>query len=195
MRRFVILSFLILFLSVVSLLNCNTVEAKQALIVVFKGFVEMPYYDTRSVLMNKGVKVIVASSSVDPMPGYTKKLTVKPDILLRQVRIADYNAIVFLGGDRYPRDNTDAIRIAGEGGSKGKVLAAMGHAAFTLIKADLLKGKKIATNLDNFWVQKAGAIKSSAPVERDGKIITETIWTASQQFAETIAAALTARPR
>jgi putative intracellular protease/amidase len=195
MRRFMILSFLILFLSVVGLLNCNTVEAKQALIVVFKGFVEMPYYDTRTVLMNKGVKVIVASSSVDPLPGYTKKLTVKPDILLRQVRIADYNAIVFLGGDRYPGDNTDAIRIAKEGGSEGKVLAAMGHAAFTLIKADLLKGKKIATNLDNFWVQKAGAIKSSAPVERDGKIITGTIWTASQQFAETIAAVLTARPR
>ena len=64
----------------------------------------------------------------------------KPDILLRQVRIADYNAIVFLGGDRYPRDNTDAIRIAGEGGSEGKVLAAMGHAAFTLIKADMKWG-------------------------------------------------------
>jgi len=193
MRRFMILSFLVLFLSLVGLLNCNTVEAKQALLVIFKGFGEPGYSETRSILENKGVKVIVASSSVDPLPGHDKKLTVKPDMLLSQVRTTEYDAIVFIGGYPYPGDNADAIRIAKEGASEGKILAANGSGAFPLIKADLLKGKKIATNIDDFWVQKAGATKSSAPVERDGIIITgtvATIGTVSQQFAETIAAAL-----
>jgi putative intracellular protease/amidase len=192
MRRFMILSFLVLFLSSVGLFNCNTVEAKQALLVIFKGFGERAYSETRSILENKGVKVIVASSSVEPMPGYDNKLTVKPDMLLSQVRTTEYDAIVFIGASRYEGDNADAIRIAKEGASGGKVLAAISSGAFTLIKADLLKGKKIATNIDDFWVQKAGATKSSAPVERDGIIITGTYGTVSQQFAETIAAALTA---
>jgi putative intracellular protease/amidase len=191
MRRFMILSFLVLFLSSVGLFNCNTVEAKQALIVIFEWFGETPYSETRSILENKGVKVIVASSSVEPMSGHEKKLTVKPDMLLSQVRTAEYDAIVFIGGGRYPGDNADAVRIAKEGASGGKVLASYASGTFTLIKADVLKGKKIATGTDDIWVQKAGATRSSAPVERDGIIITGTIGNA-QQFAETIAAALTA---
>jgi putative intracellular protease/amidase len=99
---------------------------------------------------------------------------------------------VFIGASRYEGDNADAIRIAKEGASEGKLLAAIGSGAFTLVKADLLKGKKIATSIDDFWVQKAGATKSSALVERDGIIITGAIGTVSQQFAEIIAAALTA---
>ena len=195
MRRFIISNVLVLFLSLVGLFNCNTVEAKQALLVIFKGFGEPYYSNTRSILENKGVKVIVASSSVEPLPGYDKKLTVKPDMLLSQVRTTEYDAIVFIGGYPYPGDNVDAIRIAKEGASEGKILAAISWGAFTLIKADLLKGKKIATNVEDFWVQKAGATKSSAPVERDGMIITGTYGrpeTVPQQFAETIAAALTA---
>jgi len=196
MRRFMILSFLVLFLSSVGLFNCNTVEAKQALIVIFKGFSEPAYSETRSILEKKGVKVVVASSSMEPMLGQYEKLTAKPDMLLSQVRTTEYDAIVFIGGYPYPGDNADAIRIAKEGASEGKLLAAIGSGAYPLIKADLLKGKKIATSIDDFWVQKAGATKSSAPVERDGIIITgtsATIGTASQQFAETIAAALAAR--
>jgi putative intracellular protease/amidase len=191
MRRFMILSFLVLLLSLVGLLNCNTVEAKQALIVVFEGFREPAYSDTRSILENKDVKVIVASSSVDPLLGREKKLTVKPDMLLSQVRTTEYDAIVFIGGDRYPGDNSDAIRIAKEGASGGKVLATTTGGVYTLIKADLLKGKKITINVEDFWVQKARAIRSSAPVERDGMIITGQLGS-TQQFAETVAAALTA---
>ena len=191
MRRFMILSFLVLFLSSVGLFNCKTVEAKQALIVIFESFHEPSYLDTRSILENKGVKVILASSSVDPMPGHEKKLTVKPDMLLSQVRTAEYDAIVFIGAYRYEGDNADAIRIAKEGASEGKVLAAIGAGITTLVKADLLRGKKIVTVMDDFWVQKAGATKSSARVERDGIIITGR-YTDPQPFAETVAAALTA---
>ena len=191
MRRFMILSFLVLFLSSVGLFNCNTVEAKQALLVIFKGFGESAYSETRSILENKGVKVIVASSSVEPMPGYDKKLTVKPDMLLSQVRTTEYDAIVFIGSTSYPSDNADLIRIAKEGAAEGKVLAATGHGAvFTLVKADLFKGKKIAAQLSDFWLQKSEATLSTAPVEQDGRIITASS-TEPQKFAETIAAALT----
>ena len=166
-------------------------KAKQALLVIFPWFVEPPYSETRSILENKGVKVIVASSSVDPISGYEKKLTVKPDMPLSQVRTTEYDAIVFIGSTSYPSDNADLIRIAKEGAAEGKVLAATGHGAvFTLVKADLLKGKKIAAQLSDFWLQKSEATLSTAPVEQDGRIITASS-TEPQKFAETIAAALT----
>jgi putative intracellular protease/amidase len=190
MRRFMILSFLVLFLSSVGLFNCNTVEAKQALIVIFEWFLEPPYSETRNILENKGVKVIVASSSVEPMSGRNKQLTVKPDMLLSQVRTTEYDAIVFIGGDRYPGDNADAIRIAKEGAAEGKVLAAFSLGIRTFFKTDLLKGKRVATG-DTFWAQKAGATVSTAPVEQDGRIIT-AVASAPQKFAETIAVALAA---
>ena len=166
-------------------------NAKQALIVIFPWFGEALYSKTRSILETKGVKVIVASSSVDLMPGYDNKLTVKPDMLLSQVRTAEYDAIVFIGGARYPGDNADAIRIGKEGAAEGKVLAAISDGVFTLVKADLLKGKKIAAHLSDFWLQKAEATLSTAPVEQDGRIITAST-TEPQKFAETVAAALTA---
>lgn len=167
-------------------------KAKQALLVIFDRFGETAYSETRSILENKGVKVLVASSNAEPLTGHDAKMTVKPDMLLSQVRTAEYDAIVFIGGARYPGDNADAIRIAKEGAADRKVLGAISWGIFTLMKADLLKGKKIATFMDDFWVQKAEATVSGASVERDGIIITGAGQNASQPFAEAIAVALTA---
>jgi putative intracellular protease/amidase len=166
---------------------------KQVLLIIFPWFVEPPYSETRSLLENKGIKVIVASSSVDPISGYAKELTVKPDTLLSRVRTAEYEAIVFIGsgGAGYQADNADVIRIAKEGAAEGKVLAAISDGIFTLAKADLLKGKKIAAHMPDSWLQKAQATLSTAPVEQDGRIITASM-IEPKKFAETIAAVLTA---
>jgi putative intracellular protease/amidase len=123
MRRFIISNVLVLFLSLIGLFNCNTVEAKQALLVIFDKFGEGNYSETRSILENKGIKVLVASSTLDPVAGHVN-MKVKPDMLLSQVRTAEYDAVVFIGAYRYEGDNADAIRIAKEGAAGGKVLAA-----------------------------------------------------------------------
>jgi len=187
MRRFMVLSFLVLFLTLVGLFNCKTVEAKQALLVIFDKFVETQYSETRNALENKGIKLLVASSTLDPVAGHVN-MKVKPDMLLSQVRTGEYDAIVFIGAYRYEGDNADAIRIAKEGADGGKILATIGFGISTLIKADLLKGKRVA---GDSRAEKAGATVSTAPVEKDGNIIT-AINTGSQKFAETVAAALTA---
>jgi putative intracellular protease/amidase len=166
-------------------------KAKQALLVIFPWFVESPYSETRSILENKGVKVFVASSSVDPISGREKTITVKPDMLLSQVRTAEYDAIVLIGGENYPADHADIMRIAKEGAAEGKILAAISSGVFTLAKADLLKGKKIAAHMPDSLLQKSQATLSTAPVEQDGRIITgSTI--EPKKFAEQIAVAVTA---
>jgi len=187
MRRFIILSFLVLFLSLVGLFNCNTVEAKQALLVIFDKFAETQYSEARSILKNKGIKLLVASSTSDPVAGHVN-MKVKPDMLLSQVRTSEYDAIIFIGGYRYEGDNADAIRIAKEGAAEGKLIAAIGAGIYTLYKTDLLKGKRVVM-MDPFWAQKAGATVSTARVEQEGRIIT-AVYTEPQKFAERIAAAL-----
>jgi putative intracellular protease/amidase len=166
-------------------------KTQQVLIVIFPGFGQA-YSETRSLLENKGIKVLVASSSVEPISQPYSKLTVKPDMLLSQVRTAEYDAIVFIGGMGYPGDNADAIRIAKEGASEGKVLASHCYGISTLIKAGALNGKQVATIAEySSLVQKAGATMSTAPVERDDRIIT-TGFGNFQKFAQTIADALIA---
>jgi len=169
-------------------------KAKQALFVTFPFFAERAYSETRGILENKGVKVLVASSSVEPLPGYEKKLTVKPDILLSQVRTEEYDAIVFIFAARYEGDNADAIRIAKEGAAQGKVLASYSMGISTLMKADLLNGKRVAYGTGDFssFLQKAGATTVNEALVQDGRIITAKTYSARQPFAEAIAAALTA---
>ena len=169
-------------------------KAKQALFVTFPFFAERAYSETRGILENKGVKVLVASSSVEPLPGYEKKLTVKPDILLSQVRTEEYDAIVFIFAARYEGDNADAIRIAKEGAAQGKVLASYSTAISTLMKADLLNGKRVAYGTGEFssFLQKAGATCINEPLVQDGRIITAKHYSEPQPFAEAIEVALTA---
>jgi len=169
-------------------------KAKQALFVTFPFFAERAYSETRGILENKGVKVLVASSSVEPLPGYEKKLTVKPDILLSQVRTEEYDAIVFISAARYEGDNADAIRIAKEGAAQGKVLASYSTAISTLMKADLLNGKRVAYGTGEFssFLQKAGATCINEPLVQDGRIITAKPYSEPQPFAEAIVVAVTA---
>lgn len=169
-------------------------KAKQALFVIFPFFAERAYSETRGILENKGAKVIVASSSVEPLPGYEKKLTVKPDMLLSQVRTEEYDAIVFIFAARYEGDNADAIRIAKEGAAQGKVLASYSIGISTLMKADLLNGKRVAYGTGEFssFLQKAGATCINEPLVQDGRIITAKHYSEPQPFAEAIAVALTA---
>ena len=169
-------------------------KAKQALFVTFPFFAERAYSETRGILENKGVKVLVASSSVEPLPGYEKKLTVKPDILLSQVRTEEYDAIVFIFAARYEGDNADAIRIAKEGAAQGKVLASYSTGISTLMKADLLNGKRVAYGTGEFssFLQKAGATCINEPLVQDGRIITAKPYSEPQPFAEAIVVALTA---
>jgi len=169
-------------------------KAKKALFVTFPFFAERAYSETRGILENKGVKVLVASSSVEPLPGYEKKFTVKPDILLSQVRTEEYDAIVFIFAARYEGDNADAIRIAKEGAAQGKVLASYSIAISTLMKADLLNGKRVAYGTGEFssFLQKAGATCINEPLVQDGRIITAKHYSEPQPFAEAIVVALTA---
>ena len=117
-------------------------------------------------------------------------MEVQPDVVLGDVDAADYDAIVFVGGYEYNRDDPEAQRIAQEAAAEGRLLAAICIAPITLAKAGVVEGKRVTASMGHNELREAGAVISSDDVERDGLIITANGPAASQEFGEAIAAAL-----
>jgi len=118
---------------------------------------------------------------------------VKPDLLLKDVAVSDYDAIVFVGGSGAQEYWNDPVAhaIAKEAVAQGKVLAAICIAPTTLAKAGVLQGKKVTAFSSEAGALKAcGANYTGASVERDGLLITANGPQAATKFAEEIAKAL-----
>jgi len=162
------------------------------LIIAHEGFRDEEYTEPRAVLEARGVQVTVASSSLEIAIGMMGA-TVQPDILVSDVVVDDYEAIVFIGGAGAAEywDDPTAHRIAQEAVAQGKVLAAICIAPVTLARAGVLQGRQ-ATVFESAIgeVEAGGATCTGESVVRDGLIITANGPGAARQFGETIAAAL-----
>jgi protease I len=103
---------------------------------------------------------------------------------LAEVQVADYDAVVFIGGlgcqDQW--HDAEAHRIARDAVEQGKVLGAAGCASTILAYAGVLQGRTatictgsppVKHGQDYCAVlQSQGAICSQAPITRDGLIVT-----------------------
>jgi len=164
--------------------------ARRALFVIYARFQETEYSIPRAVLEDQGIAVIVASSSTDFVKGH-EGAEVQPDVLLGDVRAADYDAVVFVGGYGYEVDDPEGQRIAREAVAGDKVVAAICIAPITLAKAGLVEGKRVTAATQWNVLEKAGAtVVTDTAVVRDGLIITANGPGGAREFGEAIAAAL-----
>ena len=163
-----------------------TLVSKRALFIIYELFVDDEYGNPRAILEDKGAIVHVASSSLGTVKGI-HGMEVQPDMLLSNVRAADFDAIIFVGGFLDSND-AEAHHIAREAVAQRKILAGIYTGMTILAKAGVLKGKR-ATCSEFSEAEVAGAICTDTSVIRDGLIITASGW-ASRPFGEAIAAAL-----
>lgn len=165
---------------------------KVVMIIASNNFRDEELLKPREVLEKNGVTVTVASSSLKEAKGMLGA-KLKPDILFADITVADYDAVIFVGGsgaDEY-WDNPVAHKIAIDANSTKKIIGAICIAPVTLAKAGLLKNKKATTYSSTVKdVQAAGANYTGADVERDGNIITASGPAAAQKFGETLVKAL-----
>jgi len=169
-----------------------TLSDKQILLVIQERFNESEYGRPRAMLEKKGAVVTVASLSLDVVKSYTGGKRVQPDVLLSDVRAADYDAIVFVGGYPYDPDVPEMHRVAQEAVAEGKLAAGICNGVITLAKAGVLEDKRATALTDQpaSVLEEAGAILTDASVEHDGLIITGNGPEASRLFGEAIIAAL-----
>jgi protease I len=119
-----------------------------------------------------------------------KGARVSPDVLLENVDAADFDAVVFIGGQGASEywNSDQAHQIAQEAVQAGKVVAAICLAPVTLAKAGLLKGKKATVwASESKTLEEEGATYTGAPVEIDGNLITGSGPEAAQEFGEAVA--------
>jgi len=150
-------------------------------------------FATRRVLEAAQIQTVVASTRTGIVRGALGGMA-EAQILVSQLRVDDYDAIIFISGPGEYVVNPVALEIARETVRKGKVLGAIGVAPTILASAGVLTGIRATAYLtEQGRLQQAGAYYTGLPVEREGLRITATGPTAAIQFGRTIADALTIR--
>jgi protease I len=151
------------------------VGATRALIVLpSQGFQNEEYLGTRRALEVAGVQVSVASTRMGMVTGVGGG-TVRPDMLLNQANVENYDAIVFIGGvgaiDYF--NSPVALNLARQAATRRKVLAAIGTAPSILAGAGVLQGVRSTAFLsEQGRMIQGGAMYTGNPVEKDNLIVT-----------------------
>ncbi|MBW1951781.1 MAG: DJ-1/PfpI family protein [Deltaproteobacteria bacterium] len=162
--------------------------APQAVMLIApQNFQDQELLVTKQVLEQGGVKVTVASTQAvcRGMEG----AHVKPDLLLKEVKVEDYDAVIFVGGSGASVyfDDPLALALARQAAAQNKVVAAICIAPVTMARAGLLKGKQ-ATVYPSAQsdLEKAGATYTGALVTVDGKLVTASGPPAAKAFGQAI---------
>lgn len=180
---------LLLSLGLISTLTQAQVSGPQAVLVIAAhNFQDQELAVTRKVLTQGGVKVSVASTTLGACTGM-QGAKVKPDMLLKDVKAGDVDAVIFVGGTGASQyfNNPAAHALARQAVAQGKVVAAICIAPVTLAQAGLLKGKKATVYPSGKTdLERGGATYTGAPVTVDGKLITASGPPAAEAFGQAI---------
>jgi protease I len=162
-----------------SLFSSDKLKGKRIAILATDGFEQVELTEPQKFLKNEGADVDVISLKSGSIKGWDKtdwgdKIDV--DKVLGDVSAAEYDALVLPGGQINPdklRIEPTAVAFVREFAQAGKVIAAICHGPWTLIEADVVKGKhmtswpSLKTDLRN-----AGAEWQDSEVVVDGHLIT-----------------------
>lgn len=162
------------------------------MIIAQNQFKEEELFVTKEILENSGIEVQVASTTLELARGVEGK-TFKPQLLVKDVKATDFDAIIFVGGggaNQYWADPV-AHKLVKDGYDAGKIVAAICVAPVVLAKAGILKGKRATVwSSDSGHLLVAGAKYTGANVEKDGKIITAAGPFAAREFGEELVKAI-----
>lgn len=165
---------------------------KKIVMVIAAGdFRDEEYFEPKAVFEKNNLTVRTASTVLDVVSG-VKGGRVKPDLLLKDVKPADFDAIVFVGGAGAQQywDDPLAHRLARDFHAAGKVTAAICISPVILARAGLLRNKKATVWKDESAQLTAHASQyTGTDVEVDGLLITAAGPFAAKEFGEKVAAA------
>lgn len=161
---------------------------KIVLIIASDGYRDEEFEQPKKVLASSGAEVIVASSSLEEARG-TLGGKVKPDILVDDIKVDDFDCIIFVGGSGSSEywDNPTAHKIAKEAYNSGKIVAAICIAPVTLANAGLLENKRATVySSEAGRLKNKGAIYTGKGVEVDDNIITADGPGNAKKFADVL---------
>lgn len=149
------------------------------LIVATDGFEESELFGPRSILLDRGAEVKLASLDTNPIQATVHDdpgKTIRPDMTVDDANAGDFDALILPGGVRNPdalRTHRRVIELVRDFAAQGKPVAAICHGPWLLVEAGIIEGKtvtgwpSIRTDLRN-----AGAEVVDEPAVTDGNIVT-----------------------
>ncbi len=168
----------------------------KALFILAPGnFRDEEFFSPKEKLEKAGVCVTVAGLSMNESTGMLGRKT-KPDMLLKDASIEDYDVLVLPGGRgsrEYLIDNDQVITAVRKAYEKGLIVAAICSSCMIPAKAGIVKGKKATcfTRPDDMQnLKNAGAQYMGEGAIVDGNLITATGPVDSDRFADRIIEAL-----
>lgn len=167
-------------------------QMQVVMVISQRDFRDEELFKPKALLEKAGARVVVASSSLQPAKGMLGG-TAKPDVLLKDVDPAEYQAVVLVGGPGAKEywDDETAHRLVRTAAEQGKVVAAICLAPVTLANAGVLDGKKATVwRTESGMLRAQGATYTGADVEVDGRIVTANGPEAADRFGEALAEAL-----
>ncbi len=166
---------------------------KKVLIVIPQSdFQDKEYTTVRDALNAAGCQVAVATRDHAAAVGVSGT-SVTPDVLLGEVKVTDYKAVVFIGGPGAENlYNLESARnVAIDAVKENRVLGAICLAPVILARAGVLEGRRATVYYSaSRELTKNGAEYTGASVEVDGRIITGNGPEASSEFAAAVLSAL-----
>jgi protease I len=166
---------------------------KALMIIAQEGFRDEELLHPKEELEKGGVTVKIASKTKDIAKGM-KGTTLTPDISLKDVRVNEYDAIIFVGGigaKTYFNDKK-ALEIVRESVEKNKILGAICIAPCILANAGVLKDRNATVFNIPFIkkyvkiLEKNGANFQKKNVVVDNNIVTANGPAAAREFGKTI---------
>ena len=161
---------------------------KILMIIASQNFRDEELLKPRDLFIKEGMEIILASSSLETSRGMLGA-TVKPDILINNIKVEDFEAIIFVGGTGASEywNNPIAHKIVKEAVSLNKLICAICIAPVTLANAGILDKKKATVFRSEVKaIKKKGAIYTGKAVEVDGNIITAEGPQAAEEFGKII---------
>jgi protease I len=167
--------------------------ARALLIAATRNFRDEELLFTEEELKRAGIATTIASEKPGKITGMFGA-TATAEIALADVKVGDYDAVVFIGGSGASAyfNNKRALSIASEASKKGKKVCAICIAPVILANAGVLKGKRATVWNGDFIrrLEAMGATYTGKSVEVDGDIITGNGPEAAREFGRTIAKVL-----
>lgn len=177
----------------------KTLENKKiAIIIAFRDFRDEEYFIPKEILEKAGADIKTVSTDSGEAIG-SQGGQAQVDIKLSDLKVSDFDAIVFVGGPGAPTylDNETSYNVAKETVGQEKILAAICISPTILAKAGVLQGKKAtvwSSVLDKAAVkilEDNGAVYQDKNVVVDGNIITGNGPEAAEEFGGKIIEVLT----
>ena len=174
----------------------HNISGKRIAIVVGQRYFKDEELNIPKALFEKeGALVTIVSSKLDTAEG-DGGTKVKPDLLIGDLNVDGFDAIVFIGGSGVKKDfweNPEAHAVAQEAVRQNKILAAICWGPVVLAKAGVLEGKKAtghtAQGADEILTSK-GCDYTGESVTVDGNTITGFGPSSADSFAVAIIKAL-----